>query len=80
MPKVLETKKRIEIIRLQNLGEKDTKSLASYMIHAAENMIWLYENIIGVERTEFKRADFDERIHLFFDKMKHEAADTSVQR
>ena len=49
-------------------------------IHAAENMVWLYENIIGVERTEFKRADFDEQIRLFFDKMKHEAADTSVQR
>ena len=49
-------------------------------IHAAENMIWLYENIIGVERTEFKRADFDEQIRLFFDKMKHEAAESSVQR
>lgn len=49
-------------------------------IHAAENMVWLYENIIGVERTEFKRVDFNENLSIFFENVKHEAAESSVQR
>lgn len=49
-------------------------------IHAAENMVWLYENIVGVERTEFKQADFKENLMMFFESLRHEAADTSVQR
>lgn len=49
-------------------------------IHAAENMVWLYENIVGVERTEFKHADFKENLIRFFESLRHEAADTSVQR
>ena len=63
------------------MGEKDAKSLASHMNHPwlLNNLSYIY-NEIGVERTEFKRADFDEQIRLFFDKMKHEAADASVQR
>ena len=48
--------------------------------HAAENMVWLYENIIGVERTEFKPVDFRERIRLFFGGLKQEAAESSVQQ
>ena len=48
--------------------------------HAAENMVWLYENIIGVERTEFKPVDFKENLDAFFDKAKQEAAESSVQR
>ncbi|MBR6517054.1 MAG: transposase [Bacilli bacterium] len=35
-------------------------------IHAAENMIWLYENIIGVERTEFKLVDFKASVNRYF--------------
>ena len=49
-------------------------------IHAAENMVWLYENIVGVERTEFKRVNFIENLSIFFENMKHEAAESSVQR
>lgn len=37
-------------------------------IHAAENMIWIYENIIGVERTDFKRVDFDKQLRLLFER------------
>lgn len=37
-------------------------------IHAAENMIWIYENIIGVERTDFKRVDFDEQLRVLFER------------
>ena len=37
-------------------------------IHAAENMIWIYENIIGVERTDFKRVDFEEQLRLLFER------------
>lgn len=48
-------------------------------IHAAENMVWIHENIIGVERTEFKQADFKENLLRFFENLKHEAADTSGQ-
>ena len=44
------------------------------MIYAAENMIWLYENIIGVERTEFKRVDFEASLSALFGSMKHEAS------
>ena len=43
-------------------------------------MVWLYENIIGVERTEFKPVDFKERISLFFGGLKQEAAESSVQQ
>ena len=49
-------------------------------IHAAENMVWIYENIVGVERTEFKQADFKENLSRFFENLRHEAADTSGQR
>ena len=49
-------------------------------IHAAENMLWFYENIIGVERTEFKPVDFKERIRLFFESLKQEASESSVQK
>ena len=49
-------------------------------IHAAENMVWLYENIVGVERTEFKHADFKENLMRFFESLRLEATDTSVQR
>ena len=38
------------------------------------------ENIIGVERTEFKPVDFKESLDAFFDKSKQEAAESSVQR
>ena len=37
-------------------------------IHAAENMVWLYTNIIGVERTEFKPADFKESLSRCFEE------------
>lgn len=37
-------------------------------IHAAENMIWLYENIIGVERTKFKPVDFKMTLLSYFEK------------
>lgn len=40
-------------------------------IHAAENMIWIGENIIGVGRTDFKRVEFDEQVIQI---LKHEAA------
>ena len=46
----------------------------------AENMVWLYENIVGVERTEFKHTDFKENLMRFFESLRYEAADTSVQR
>ena len=28
-------------------------------VHAAQNMIWFYENNIGVERTKFKRTEIE---------------------
>ena len=34
-------------------------------VHAAENMVWLYENVreyIGPDGSEFKRAEFDEEV------------------
>lgn len=36
-------------------------------IHAAENMVWIYENIIGVERTKFKPVDFRESLLRYFE-------------
>lgn len=42
-------------------------------IHAAQNMIWISEHIIGVGRTDFKRVEFDEQLHQI---MKHEAANS----
>lgn len=31
-------------------------------IHAAKNMIWFYENLVGVERTEYKLAEFEREL------------------
>jgi len=28
-------------------------------IHAAENMVWIYNNLLGVDGTKFKREDFE---------------------
>lgn len=28
-------------------------------IHAAQNMVWFYENNVGVERTKFKRMEME---------------------
>ena len=49
-------------------------------INTTENMVWLYENIVGVERTELKQADFKENLMRFFESLRLEATDTSVQR
>lgn len=44
-------------------------------IHAAQNMIWLYKKyILGMDYTEFKRADFQKWLNTKFEKMNHEAA------
>lgn len=44
-------------------------------VHAAENMLWIAENIVGVGRTDFKRVEFDAQVS---DIMKHEAAKSLV--
>lgn len=49
-------------------------------VHAAENMIWISKNIVGAGRTEFKRVDFLERLRSIFEGLKHEAAESLVQR
>lgn len=36
-------------------------------IHAAENMIWFYENIIGVGRTEYTLTEFKENVKNYFE-------------
>ena len=36
-------------------------------IHAAKNMIWFYENIVGVERTEYSPAAFKDTLNKLFD-------------
>lgn len=28
-------------------------------VHAAQNMVWMYENKVGVERTKFKRVEME---------------------
>lgn len=38
-------------------------------VHAAENMLWISENIIGVGRTEFKRVDFEQQLILLFKRL-----------
>lgn len=35
-------------------------------IHAAENMVWIYNNLVGVDGTEFKRVDFDNQLKAIF--------------
>lgn len=38
-------------------------------VHAAMNMVWLYNNLrdkIGLDGSEFKRAEFDEEVHHIF--------------
>lgn len=38
-------------------------------VHSAECMLWIYDNLrdkIGLGESEFKRADFDEGVSLFF--------------
>ena len=31
-------------------------------VHAAQNMVWFYENNVGVEHTEVKRVEMQEKI------------------
>lgn len=42
-------------------------------VHAAQNMVWISENIVGAGRTDFKRVEFDEAIRQI---LKHEAANS----
>ena len=35
-------------------------------VHAAKNMIWFYENIIGVDCTEFTPEEFENNLHLIY--------------
>ena len=35
-------------------------------IHAAKNMVWFKENIVGVERTEYKPAEFNKAVFDLF--------------
>ena len=49
-------------------------------IHAARNMLWFEENIIGVGRTEFTLADFEARMGALFGGLTQEAAESSAQR
>ena len=53
-------------------------------IHAAKNMIWLYEHKIGMERTELTRVEMQERIQEEIQKSslskKHEAVESLAQR
>ena len=50
-------------------------------IHAAQNMLWFYHNIVGVERTEYKLSVFRERLTEHFghpiEEIKKEAAKSS---
>ena len=49
-------------------------------VHAAQNMLWFEENIIGVERTEYKLADFKGHMSVFFGSSTQEAANSSDSR
>lgn len=42
-------------------------------VHAARNMIWFYENIVGAERTELTLVDIEGSIKTHFDRLKQEA-------
>ena len=35
-------------------------------LHAARNMVWFKENIVGVERTEYQPVEFGKAIAAFF--------------
>lgn len=35
-------------------------------IHAARNMVWFKENIVGVERTEYQPVEFEKAVAAFF--------------
>lgn len=35
-------------------------------LHAAQNMVWIYNNLVGVDGTEFKRVDFDKQLKTIF--------------
>lgn len=47
-------------------------------VHAAQNMLWLSEKIIGVGRTEFTPADFEALLRESFGGMMQEAAKSSA--
>lgn len=49
-------------------------------IHAAMNMVWLYKNTeIGMDCTEFKRADFHDWLNAKFGRLNHEDAVSLAQ-
>lgn len=38
-------------------------------LHAAKNMVWVYNNIIGIDGTEFTRVDFENQLNVIFSKI-----------
>ncbi len=38
-------------------------------LHAAKNMIWIYNNMIGVDGTEFKHTDFEKQLKAIFSRI-----------
>ena len=38
-------------------------------VHAAKNMLWFYENNVGVGRTKFKREEIQEAIDKAYGKL-----------
>lgn len=51
-------------------------------VHAANNMLWFYHNIVGVERTEYRLSAFRDRLTEYFghpvQEYKKEAAKSSA--
>jgi transposase len=47
-------------------------------VHAAQNMIWLYENIVGTGHTEVTPVEFDEMLKGYFAEHNQEAAKSLV--
>lgn len=46
-------------------------------VHAANNMVWIYQNIVGTEHTEITLAEFKKRVKAFFEQ-NQEAAKSLV--
>ena len=40
-------------------------------VHAAQNMVWFYENNVGVERTKIKRVEMEALINAAISSRDH---------
>ena len=49
-------------------------------VHAAKNMLWIYENLVGRDAAEFTLEEFEASMHKYFNNAYGQALDNEPRR